>query len=422
MSATPRAAIGEGKKIEADHCMTLNYQTARAARIKPSPSITISVRAKAMRAEGREVIDMSLGEPDFDTPGHIVEAAYSAMLAGQTRYTPPDGTNELKAAIAHKFKTENGLEFSTREISVGNGAKQVIYNALMATLEPDDEVVVPAPYWVSYTDMVILLGGSPVVVPCTIDTGFKLTPERLEAALTPRTRWLLLNSPSNPSGTTYTREELEALGAVLERHPKVFVMSDEIYEHILYDGAKFVSFLEACPRLRDRLLLVNGISKTYAMTGWRIGYGAGPAPLIATMGKLQSQVTSNPSSVSQAATIAALTGPQDFRDMALAEYAARRDIVVSAFATIEGMSLLTPAGAFYAFPEISGLLGKVTPEGKTIADGADFAAYLLETAGVAGVPGAAFGLDPYFRLSFALSQSELKLALNRISAAVTQLS
>lgn len=402
--------------------MSLSYQTARVAQIKPSPAITISVRARALAAQGHPIVDMSLGEPDFDTPEHIVEAAYAAMRAGQTRYTAPDGTAELKAAIAHKFKAENGLEFAPNQISVGNGAKQVIYNALAATLEDDDEVIVPAPYWVSYTDMVLLLGGRPVVLACPLKDGFRLTPERLEQALTPRTRWILINSPSNPSGATYTREELVALGTVLERHPNVLIMSDEIYEHILYTGEKFVSFLEACPQLRDRMLIVNGVSKAYAMTGWRVGYGAGPAPLIATMGKLQSQITSNPSSISQAAAVAALTGPQDFPARALKEYAKRRDIAVAGFSAMPCIKLAAPSGAFYAFPEISELFGRSTPAGTVINNGADFATYMLDQAGVAGVPGSAFGLDPYFRVSFALSQENLERALENMRVAIGQLS
>lgn len=401
--------------------MSLSYQTARVAQIKPSPSITISVRARALAAEGRQIVDMSLGEPDFDTPAHIVEAAYRAMREGNTRYTAPDGTGELKAAIVHKFKSENGLDFTTQQISVGNGAKQVIYNALAATLEEGDEVIVPAPYWVSYTDMVILLGGKPVVLPCTFDEGFKLTPERLAAALTPKTRWLLINSPSNPSGATYSRAELEALGEVLEKHPDVLIMSDEIYEHILYTDEKYCSFLQACPQLHERVLIVNGVSKAYAMTGWRIGYGAGPAGLISTMAKLQSQITSNPSSISQAAVVAALTGPQDFPVTALKQYRKRRDIAVAGFQSISGMKLTAPSGAFYAFPEISAFFGKKTPAGSVIENGTDFAAYMLDQAGVAGVPGLAFGLDPYFRISFALSEEKLELALRNMRDAIAQL-
>lgn len=401
--------------------MSLSYQTAKVAQIKPSPSITISVKARALVAEGRDIIDMSLGEPDFDTPAHIIEAAYQAMRQGKTRYTAPDGTSELKAAIVHKFKTENGLDFTQKQISVGNGAKQVIYNALAATLNEGDEVIVPAPYWVSYTDMVLLLGGKPVVLPCLLHEAFKLTPEKLAAALTPKTRWLLINSPSNPSGATYTREELAALGEVLEKFPDVLIMSDEIYEHILYTDKKYSSFLEACPHLQERILIVNGVSKAYAMTGWRIGYGAGPAELIATMGKIQSQITSNPSSISQIASIAALTGPQDFPAMALKEYRKRRDIAVEGFETIPGMNLVSPSGAFYAFPEISDLLGKRTETGQIIENGTDFATFMLDQAGVAGVPGRAFGLENYFRISFALSQEKLETALMNIRRAVALL-
>lgn len=391
--------------------MSLSYQTARVAQIKPSPSITISVRARALAAEGRQIVDMSLGEPDFDTPAHIVEAAYRAMREGNTRYTAPDGTGELKAAIVHKFKSENGLDFTTQQISVGNGAKQVIYNALAATLEEGDEVIVPAPYWVSYTDMVILLGGKPVVLPCTFDEGFKLTPERLAAALTPKTRWLLINSPSNPSGATYSRAELEALGEVLEKHPDVLIMSDEIYEHILYTDEKYCSFLQACPQLHERVLIVNGVSKAYAMTGWRIGYAAGPAVIIAAMKKIQSQSTSNPCSIAQYAALAALEGDQSFIQEMVTEFKGRHERLVKGLNSIPGIKAIPADGTFYSFPNVEELMAA-----KGVATDVELCELLLEEQKVALVPGTAFGAPGHFRLSFAAAQEVLDDAVKRIAA------
>ena len=374
-----------------------------------------------MRAGGEDVIDLSIGEPDFDTPPNIIAAAHKAMLSGQTRYTAPDGTPELKEAIAGKFQRENGLDYAVSEISVGNGAKQVIFNALLTAIEPDDEVIVPAPYWVSYTDMVLLLGGVPKVIPCGVETNFKLSPEQLESEITNRTRWLMLNSPSNPSGCVYSREEYAALGEVISRHERLLVISDEVYEHIHYGEQPCVSFGVACPDLRDRTVIVNAVSKTYAMTGWRIGYAAGPQDLIATMGKLQSQSTSNPCSVSQAAAIEALTGPQDFVYKALAEYRSRRQYVIDALNRIPGLELVPPEGAFYAFPRCSAFLGKRTPDGEVIRTDTDLVAYLLKQSETAAVQGAAFGLEPYFRISFALSQHDLSRAIERIAAALAAL-
>jgi aspartate aminotransferase len=383
--------------------------------------MAVSMEARRMKASGVDVVDLSLGEPDFETPGHLLKAAAAAMHRGETRYTAADGTPELKDAIVEKFARENGLAFERHEISAANGAKQSIFNALMATLEPGDEVVVTAPYWISYTDMVLLLGGKPKVLSCSVAENFKVTPEKLDAAITSRTRWVMFNAPNNPSGAIYSLSELVALGEVLERYPHVLVMSDEIYEHIRYTASPFPSFLAACPNLRERLLIVNGVSKTYAMTGWRIGYAAGPRGLIATMGKIQSQSTSNPCSISQAAAIAALRGPQDFVSAAVAEYGARKNLVIAGINSIEGLTVRDPDGAFYAFPECISFVGRRTPTGKQIASGTDLVSYLLEEAHVAAVPGAAFGLEPYFRISFATSRDQLARALENMRSALARL-
>ena len=396
----------------------MSFEASRIKLVKPSPAITISTAAKAMRAAGEPVIDLSIGEPDFDTPDNIIEAAYAAMKRGETRYTPPDGTPVLKDAVVEKFRRENGLEFARENISCGNGAKQVLFNALMATLEPGDEVLCPVPYWVSYTDMALLLGGTPKIVECDITDGFKLQPEKLEAAITPKTRWVLINTPSNPSGAAYSAAELRALGDVLARHPRVLIMSDEIYEQIWYAGEPFTSFGVACPDLADRTVIVNGVAKAYAMTGWRIGYAAAPAELAKVMSKIQSQSTSNPCSISQAATIEALTGPQDFVATARAEFRARRDLVIPRLAAIDGVEVLNPDGAFYAYPHVASFIGRTTPDGKVIETDTDMAGYLLNAAKVAGVQGAAFGLSPYFRMSYALGQEDLKTAISRIADAL----
>lgn len=393
----------------------VKFESARAASIKSSPSMAVSMAAKAMRANGENVIDLSLGEPDFDTPDFVVEAAIAAMRSGKTRYTSPDGLEELRAAIVAKFKRENGLTYAMDEISIGNGAKQILYNAFIGTLEPGDEVVVPAPYWVSYTDIVILHGGVPRIVVCGVEDAFKITPERLEQAITPKTRWFLFNSPSNPTGTIYTAEELVALGEVLDRHPHVAIMSDEIYEHIVCADVPFTSFAVACPQLRERTLIINGVSKAYAMTGWRLGYAAGPKSLTKVLNKMQSQSTTCPSSVSQVAAAAALNGPQDFVTKAVEEYKLRGQLVAQGFSAIDGLEVRAPEGAFYLFPKCEAYIGRTAPDGRKIQNDTDLASYLLTDGKVATVPGAAFGIEPYIRLSFATSQDNLSLAIERIA-------
>ncbi len=390
------------------------YESTRVGRIKISPAITVSMAARAMRAAGETVIDLSLGEPDFETPENVIEAAYAAMKRGETRYTPPDGTPALKEAIVEKFRRDNGLVVDSTNVSCANGAKQVIFNALLATLEPGDEVICPAPYWASYTDMVLLLDGVPIVVKCTQEDGFKLTPEALETAITSRSRWLILNSPSNPSGAVYSKAEFRALGSVIERHPRLLVISDEIYEHIHFAEEPFASFRTACPELADQTVIVNGVAKAYAMTGWRIGYAVAPSDLAKVMGKIQSQSTSNPCSISQAAAVEALTGTQDFVTVACAEYLARRDLVMQGLATIPGVETTQPDGAFYVYPSVKAFIGRTTPCGETIQTDTDLASYLLQYGKVATVQGAAFGLSPNFRISFALSRTDLNTAVERI--------
>ncbi|MQB12306.1 pyridoxal phosphate-dependent aminotransferase [Agrobacterium sp. ICMP 6402] len=399
----------------------MRFESTKAASIKSSPSMAVSMAAKAMRAKGENVIDLSLGEPDFETPDFIVEAAIEAMRNGKTRYTSPDGLEELRAAIVAKFKRENGLDYAMDQISIGNGAKQILFNAFLGTLEPGDEVVVPAPYWVSYTDIVILHGGVPRVVPCGVEDDFKLTPERLEAAISPKTRWFLFNSPSNPTGAIYTAAELAALGAVLDRHPHVSVMSDEIYEHIVCGDVPFTSFANACPQLADRTLIINGVSKAYAMTGWRLGYAAGPKSLTKVLNKMQSQSTTCPSSISQIAAAAALNGPQDFVTRAVAEYKRRGALVAKGFSAIPGLEMRPPDGAFYLFPKCAAYIGKTAPDGSRIGNDTELASYLLTSAKVATVPGAAFGVEPYIRLSFATSQENLSIAIDRVADALAQL-
>ncbi len=391
-------------------------------RIKPSPTVTIGNRAMELRAEGKDVIGLSVGEPDFDTPEHIREAAKAAIDAGDTRYTAVDGTPALKQAICAKFKRENRLDYEPRQINVGTGGKQVLFNAFLASLNPGDEVVIGAPYWVSYPDMVLIGGGTPVVVPTGIDSGFKMSASALEAALTPNTKWVVINSPSNPSGGAYTRDELKALTDVIKGHPDVWVMTDDIYEHLVYDDFEFFTPAQVEPALYDRTLTINGVSKAYAMTGWRIGYGAGPVELIKAMATIQSQSTTNPSSVSQAAAVAALNGSQYFLDGWRDSFRSRRDLVVSMLNQTNGIQCATPEGAFYVYPSIAETIGKTTPDGKVIATDTDFATYLLEAEGVAIVQGAAFGLEPYFRISYAASTETLTDACERIQRACAALS
>jgi len=386
------------------------------ARVKPSPTIAVTTKAAELKAEGRDVIGLGAGEPDFDTPQNIKEAAKAAIDAGKTKYTAVDGIAELKAAICAKFKRDNGLDYTPAQVTIGTGGKQVLYNALMATLNPGDEVVIPAPYWVSYPDMVLLAGGEPVVAKASAETAYKLTPEALEAAITPKTRWLIFNSPSNPTGAGYTKDELKALTDVLMRHPHVWVMSDDMYEHLVYDDFTFCTPAEVEPALYDRTLTVNGVSKAYAMTGWRIGYAAGPVELIKAMGKIQSQSTSNPCSVSQWAAVEALTGPQDYIAENNKVFQRRRDLVVEMLNAADGIECPVPEGAFYVYPSIKGCIGKTSEAGTMIADDEAFATALLEEKGVAVVFGAAFGVSPCFRVSYATSDEALREACGRIQA------
>ncbi|QYK43164.1 MAG: pyridoxal phosphate-dependent aminotransferase [Paracoccaceae bacterium] len=384
------------------------------ARVKPSPTIAVTMKAAELKAAGRDVIGLGAGEPDFDTPDHIKAAAKAAIDAGRTKYTAVDGIPELKKAICAKFARENGLTYAPNQVTVGTGGKQILYNALVATLNPGDEVIIPAPYWVSYPDMVLLAGGTPVPVTCGIETNFKLTPAQLEAAITPRTKWFIFNSPSNPTGAGYTADELKALTDVLMRHPQVWVMSDDMYEHLVFDDFVFATPAQVEPGLYDRTLTCNGVSKAYAMTGWRIGYAAGPAHLIKAMGTIQSQSTSNPSSVSQYAALEALTGPQDFLVPFRAAFERRRNLVVGMLNDAPGIVCPKPEGAFYVYPDISGLIGKTTPAGTKIADDETFATALLEETGVAVVFGAAFGVSPNFRISYATADDVLRDACTRI--------
>ncbi len=395
---------------------------SRLSRIKPSPTIAVTQMANELKAAGRDVIGLGSGEPDFDTPDNIKEAAIAAIKRGETKYTTVDGTPAMKAAVAAKFKRDSGLDYAPNQITVGTGGKQVLYNAFMASLDPGDEVIIPAPYWVSYPDMVLLAEGEPVIVPCGQNNLFKLQAEDLEAAITAKTKWVMLNSPSNPTGAAYSRAELKSLTDVLKRHPHVWVMTDDIYEHLVYDGFEFATPAEVEPELYDRTLTVNGVSKAYCMTGWRIGFAGGPAELIKAMSKVQSQSTSNPSSVSQAAAIEALTGPSDFIAEHNAAFKARRDLVVDALNTCVGLQCHRPEGAFYVYPSCAGTIGKKTPDGKTIESDGDFVTYLLDAEGVAAVQGEAFGLSPYFRISYATSTEALEEACKRIKRACEALS
>lgn len=393
----------------------------RLSRIKPSPTIAVTNKAKELKDAGKDVIGLGAGEPDFDTPDFVKEAAYTAMKNGETKYTAVDGTNALKDAIIAKFKRDNNLDYARDQITVGTGGKQVLYNALMASLNEGDEVIIPAPYWVSYPDMVLLAEGTPVFVEGAKDNQFKLQPADLEAAITLKTKWVILNSPSNPTGGAYSWDEMKALTDVLVKYPHVYIMTDDMYEHLVYDGFKFCTPAQVEPQLYDRTLTCNGVSKSYAMTGWRIGYAAGPKELIKAIAKIQSQSTSNPCSVSQAAAVAALNGDQSFLAERNDVFKQRRDMVVDMLNQAAGIECLKPEGAFYVYPSCAGVIGKVTPDGKRIETDEDFVTYLLESVGVACVQGAAFGLSPYFRISYATSTENLKEACLRIQKACAAL-
>ncbi|WP_415403672.1 pyridoxal phosphate-dependent aminotransferase [Tateyamaria sp. SN3-11] len=392
----------------------MTFLSATLDRVKPSPTVALTGHVAALKAQGKDIIGLGAGEPDFDTPQNIKDAAVVAIALGKTKYTPVDGIPELKQAIVDKFKRDNGLDYTPAQVTVGTGGKQILYNALMATLNEGDEVVIPAPYWVSYPDMVLLAGGTPVIAEASLQTGFKLTADQLESAITDKTKWLIFNSPSNPTGAGYTREELKEITDVLMRHPHVWVMTDDMYEHLVYDDFEFTTPAQIEPRLYDRTLTVNGVSKAYAMTGWRIGYAAGPEEVIKAMRKVQSQSTSNPCSISQYAALEALNGPQDFIAPNNAVFKRRRDLVVDMLNAAEGISCPVPDGAFYVYPSIAGCIGKTSAGGAEIADDAAFATALLEETGVAVVFGAAFGLSPNFRVSYATSDEALKEACTRI--------
>lgn len=394
---------------------------SRVNRIKPSPSSMAGQRARELRATGRNIVGLTAGEPDFDTPDNVTEAVMRAMSASKTKYTDVGGTPELKAAIAEKFRRDNGLDYGPGEIIASNGGKQVIFNALMCTVEAGGEVIVPAPYWVSYPDIVLLAGGLPVIVPTTVESGFKLQPADLEKAITPRTRWLVINAPNNPSGATYTRDELLGLAEVLRRHPHVWIMTDDIYEHILYDGRSFLTMAQVAPDLKSRTLTMNGVSKAYAMTGWRIGYAGAPAELVKAMTKLQSQSTSNPSSISQAAAQEALSGPQAVVAERTRVFQQRRDALVGWLNAMPGISCHVPEGAFYVFPSCAGLLGRKTPAGKVLETDEDFIMYLLDEENLAVLQGAAYGVSPFFRMSFATAMANIEEGCERLRRACEKL-
>jgi aspartate aminotransferase len=399
-----------------DACKELKMPFLSAAldRVKPSATIAVTDKARALKAAGRNVIGLGAGEPDFDTPANVKLAAIRAIEAGKTKYTAVDGIPELKDAIIAKFQRENGLAYKPNQVIISTGGKQVLYNALMATINPGDEVVIPAPYWVSYPEMVALAGGEPVAVVCTAEHGFKLQPDDLEKAITPKTKWIILNSPSNPTGAAYTRDELRALTNVLVKHPQVYVMTDDMYEHLVYDDFQFTTPAQIEPRLYDRTLTVNGVSKAYCMTGWRIGYAGGPADLIKAMATIQSQSTSNACSIAQWAAVEALNGPQDFIPVNNKAFKERRDLVVSMLNQAKGIECPRPEGAFYVYPSCAGTIGKKSPTGKAIGNDEDFVTELLEVEGVAVVQGSAFGLGPAFRISYATKNSDLEDACKRI--------
>jgi aspartate aminotransferase len=394
--------------------LMMSFLSAALDRVKPSATIAVTDKARVLKAAGRNVIGLGAGEPDFDTPANIKLAAIHAIEAGKTKYTAVDGIPELKDAIIAKFQRENGLSYKPSQVIVGTGGKQVLYNALMATINPGDEVIIPAPYWVSYPEMVALAGGEPVAIVCTAEHGFKLQPDDLEKAITPKTKWIILNSPSNPTGAAYSRAELKAITDVLVRHPQVWVMTDDMYEHLVYDDFEFTTPAQIEPKLYDRTLTVNGVSKAYCMTGWRIGYAGGPAELIKAMSTIQSQSTSNPSSISQWASVEALNGSQEFIPANNKVFKERRDLVVAMLNQANGIHCPRPQGAFYVYPSCAGTIGKTARSGKTIANDEDFVTELLESEGVAVVQGSAFGLGPAFRISYATKTSDLEDACKRI--------
>ena len=399
----------------------MSFIASRLKRIKPSMTVGINVKANALRAEGKDVLVLAAGEPDFDTPANIRKAAFDAMESGQTRYVPGKGTPVLQKAIQSKFIKDNNIEYSLDEIIVGVGGKHIIYNAMMATLNPDDEVIIPAPFWVSYPDIVLLAEGKPIIVECPESQNFKITANQLEKSITEKTKWLMLNSPSNPTGAVYSKSELKELAEVLLKYPHVLIMSDDIYEKIIYDNLEFGTLASIEPRLKDRCLTLNGVSKAYCMTGWRLGYCGASKEIIAAMNKMQSQSNTSTSSISMAAAVEALEGSQEFIKEHNKAFVRRRDMVVSLLNEIEGINCLTPEGAFYVYPSCEGVIGKQTPDGNKIATDEDFMNYLLESEGIAGVHGAAFGLSPYFRLSYATSDEILKDACSRIKRACEKL-
>ncbi len=390
-------------------------------KIKPSPTIAVTQKARELKAAGKDVIGLGAGEPDFDTPENIKQAAIKAINDGDTKYTAVDGTPDLKKAIVEKFKKENNLDYTADQITVGAGGKHVIYNAMMATLNEGDEVIVPAPYWVSYPDIVLLAGGKPVVMECDEKQSFKINPSDLEKFITPKTKWIILNSPSNPTGACYSENDIREIAKVLEKHPHVYILSDDIYEHVTYEGFKFFTIAQI-EGLKERVLTMNGVSKAYSMTGWRIGYAAGPKEIIKAIAKIQSQSTTNPSSISQAASVEALSGTQDFIKKRADSFQERRDFVVKALNDIEGIECLNPDGAFYVFPSCKGLMGKKDTNGKEIKSDTDFVQSLLENSGIAVVQGSAFGLEGFFRISYATSMDNLKKALEKISSFCKSLS
>ncbi len=391
-------------------------------RIKPSATMVITAKATQLKREGKKVIGLSSGEPDFDTPLHVKQAAIDAINSGYTKYTNIEGIPELRQSIVEKFKKDNDLNYDVSNVIVGTGGKQILFNALMSSLNKDDEVIIPAPYWVSYPDMTLLAGGKPIFVDCSSETNFKLTGESLDKVITKNSKWLILNSPSNPTGSCYSLSELEEIANIVRKHENLYVMTDDIYEYIVYDNFKFYTLAQVAPDLKDRILTVNGVSKSYCMTGWRIGYAAGPSLLIKAMIKIQGQSTSNPSSISQYAALAGISGSKEFLDPCLKAFDERRHFVVDKLNSINGISCILPEGAFYAYPNVSGLIGKKTQNGKILNNDAEIVEWLLESAEVAAVPGVAFGLEPYFRVSYATNLEVLKEAMNRIEKAVLTLS